>query len=134
MKRTLALFAVVLLMMAVVLPLGASAATSPRLPGSVKIVQHSTPHDGQNYAFKGDLGHFKLDDNGGAGLLPNHKLFRVAGGSILTVTQVRSEKHGPLRSLTCSDAESVVNLSQHKAAMHVAPGENLVCTWKNTAA
>lgn len=127
MKKLVAIFAVILVLAAMV-PLVASAASRPG-KGQILIVQHMKPHDGHNLRFRGDLGQFKLDDDK-AGPLPNRVRVEVPVGTY-GVKQVADELGAPIASLTCSDGRSVTNLGTHRARIHVAPGELAVCIWTN---
>ena len=100
--------------------------------GSLTIVQDTVPDGPQDFAYTGSppIGGFTLDDDADA-TLPSSTTFSLPPGAY-TVTQAIVPGF-PLGTIVCSDDDSVENPATRTAAVALAPGETLTCTFTNRA-
>lgn len=128
MRRTFAVLMVVALIGMWLLPVATATAEEP---ATIRIVYDALPHHPHNVTFRGELGSFRLDDDHN-GALPRLRVFTIdPGASPVYVRQVPEENKWPLVNLSCSDGQSVVDMTHHSARIHITAGERLSCVWIN---
>ena len=100
--------------------------------GNLTIVQDTVPDGPQDFAFTGSapIGGFTLDDDGDPAL-PSSMTFALAPGAY-TVTQAIVPGF-TVGAIVCSDGDSVGDPATRTAAIALAPGETVTCTFSSLA-
>ena len=102
----------------------------------ITIVKDADPNDAQDFDFGGDLGAFKLDDDGDEtdnppSELPSSKDFGDLDPGDYDVTETPIPNGWSLDKLVCDDG-SPTNTTTGKASISLAAGEHVTCTFTNT--
>ena len=106
--------------------------------GSIVIVKDTVPNDPQDFAFTTTgtgLSNFSLDDDGDSeNGLDSTKTFSGLAPGAYSVSETLSVPGWGLTNLVCNDPTSntTVNLSIGTASINLAPGEQVMCTFRNT--
>ena len=113
-----------------------SASDTDIRAGSITIVKNAAPDSPQNFAFTTSgtgLSAFSLDDDADA-TLSNTRVFSGLASGAYSVTEALVSGWS-LTGLTCADPDngSTVNLATRVATIDMDVGEDIICTYTNTA-
>ncbi|MFK7805381.1 MAG: Calx-beta domain-containing protein [Anaerolineae bacterium] len=106
--------------------------TNTAQPGTIEIILDTVPNSAQNFAFTGTGGvspiTFNLDDDANPAL-PNTRTFNSVPAGSYSVSQAAVS--GYTTSVACEDPSGGTTTTATAAAIALAPGETISCTFTN---
>ncbi|HYI21021.1 MAG TPA: hypothetical protein VEX62_00155, partial [Candidatus Limnocylindrales bacterium] len=97
-------------------------------PGTIIIRLDTVPNHKTDFTYTGDLGTFKLDDDGN-GTLPNQRVFSSLAPGEYEITQ-STINNFQLINLQCTTGETT-NIATRKLTIDLTSGETVDCTFTN---
>jgi arylsulfatase A-like enzyme len=97
-------------------------------PASLTVIEDSDPNAKQDFTFQGDMGTFKLDDDGNA-TLPRKRVFNGLVPGNYSLDQL-SAPGWTLKSINCQQP-SDTDVDSGTATVTLLPGTNTKCTFTN---
>ncbi|MCB9100132.1 MAG: hypothetical protein H6632_11360 [Anaerolineales bacterium] len=110
--------------------------TNTATPGSITIIKDAVPDNTQNFSFIGNpsIGAFTLDDGADADAYSNVLTFSNLAIGAYTIGELATSGW-TLNNITCADptSDTSTNPNQGQANIVLNSGENVTCTFTNTA-